>query len=114
MCSDTALISTYGGAGGSRIPTWNSLAISLSAIIAGGVRGGSGRVVKVPPAVGRCDALLCARICLANLLDRMRRGLCIKTIYLDGEHLEQVRIDPLRSLRNRGAWRKKNGQSLRP
>jgi ATP-dependent helicase YprA (DUF1998 family)/very-short-patch-repair endonuclease len=28
---------------------------------------------------------------LRNLLDRMRRGLCIKTIYLDGDHLEQVR-----------------------
>ena len=28
---------------------------------------------------------------LHELLDRMRRGLCIKTIYLDGDHLEQVR-----------------------
>jgi hypothetical protein len=28
---------------------------------------------------------------LRDLLDRMRRGLCIKTIYLDGNHLEQVR-----------------------
>jgi superfamily II DNA/RNA helicase len=28
---------------------------------------------------------------LRELLDRMRRGLCIKTIYLDGNHLEQVR-----------------------
>ena len=28
---------------------------------------------------------------LRDLLDRMRRGLCIKTIYLDGDHLEQVR-----------------------
>lgn len=28
---------------------------------------------------------------LRDLLDRMRRGLCIKTIYLDGGHLEQVR-----------------------
>jgi hypothetical protein len=28
---------------------------------------------------------------LRELLDRMRRGLCIKTIYLDGYHLEQVR-----------------------
>lgn len=28
---------------------------------------------------------------LTDLLDRMRRGLCIKTIYLDAEHLEQVR-----------------------
>lgn len=28
---------------------------------------------------------------LRDLLDRMRRGLCIKTIYLDADHLEQVR-----------------------
>jgi superfamily II DNA/RNA helicase/very-short-patch-repair endonuclease len=28
---------------------------------------------------------------LRELLDRMRRALCIKTIYLDGDHLEQVR-----------------------
>lgn len=28
---------------------------------------------------------------LRELLDRMRRGLAIKTIYLDGDHLEQVR-----------------------
>ncbi len=28
---------------------------------------------------------------LCDLLDRMRRGLCIKTIYLDGDHMEQVR-----------------------
>ena len=31
------------------------------------------------------------RMLLRELLDRMRRGLCIKTIYLDGNHLEQVR-----------------------
>ncbi len=28
---------------------------------------------------------------LRDLLDRMRRGLCIKTIYLDADHMEQVR-----------------------
>ena len=28
---------------------------------------------------------------LRELLDRMRRGLCIKTIYLDADHMEQVR-----------------------
>jgi superfamily II DNA/RNA helicase/very-short-patch-repair endonuclease len=45
----------------------------------------------------KCHPLLAAATAdtrqdlLRDLLDRMRRGLCIKTIYLDGDHLEQVR-----------------------
>ena len=45
----------------------------------------------MPPAA-RCRVpRVCGSACLTDLLDRMRRGLCIKTIYLDAEHLEQVR-----------------------
>jgi superfamily II DNA/RNA helicase len=36
---------------------------------------------------------------LHDLLDRMRRGLAIKTIYLDGDHLEQVRNRSFSELR---------------
>lgn len=36
---------------------------------------------------------------LRDLLDRMRRGLAIKTIYLDGNHLEQVRNRSFTELR---------------
>jgi superfamily II DNA/RNA helicase/very-short-patch-repair endonuclease len=36
---------------------------------------------------------------LRDLLDRMRRGLAIKTIYLDGNHLEQVRNRSFNELR---------------
>ncbi len=45
----------------------------------------------------KCHSLLAAATpttrqkLLRELLDRMRRELCIKTIYLDGDHMEQVR-----------------------
>lgn len=45
----------------------------------------------------KCHPLLAAaapatrEALLRELLDRMRRGLCIKTIYLDADHMEQVR-----------------------
>ncbi len=38
-------------------------------------------------------------VLLRELLDRMRRGLAIKTIYLDGNHLEQVRNRSFTELR---------------